>query len=291
MAYAKYFLSENKPKINPIRLKEIIRRALIEDTGFGDITTKFTIPKNKKIKASIVAKEDFLLCGIMAAKEVFKTADPKVKFDEKIKEGKDVHAKDIIAVISGNAHSILGAERTALNLLSLLSGIATKTRKFVRKIAPFKTKITDTRKTIAGLRELQKYAVKIGGGYNHRISLDEMILIKDNHLKILGGYSKLTNIPSNCKIEIEAQSLEEFRHALSLKPNVIMLDNMSIKDIKKAVKIRNNTRFKKQPTLLEISGGICLSNIKKYAATEVEIISIGELTDSIESVDISLEVI
>ena len=288
MAYAKYFLSEKKPALNQKRLKLIIKQALIEDTGKGDITTNLTLPKNKKIKTKIIAKEEFLLCGIAAAKEVFKTVDHSLNFVGKIKEGKQVHNKEIIAVISGKASSILCAERVALNLLSLLSAVATKTAKFVRKIEPFKTKITDTRKTILGLRELQKYAVRIGGGHNHRISLDEMLLIKDNHLKILGGYTKLPDAPSGYKIELEAQNLQEFKHALNLKPDIIMLDNMRIADIKKAVKIRNNLGLKRP--LLEASGGMHLGNIKKYAATGVEIISIGELTDSIKSVDISLEV-
>mgnify|MGYP003392616138 CR=1 FL=1 len=290
MVYAKYFLSENKPQICPARLKEIIKQALTEDTGREDITTNLTIPKNKQIKAKIIAKENFLLCGIDVAKEVFKTVDPQLNFVRKVKEGSQLHRKEIIAVIWGKASSILRAERVALNLLSLLSGVATKTKEFVKTIEPFKTKITDTRKTIPGLRELQKYAVRVGGGYNHRICLDEMVLIKDNHLKILGGYSKLPTVPYGYKIEIEAQNLKEFRDALDLKPDIIMLDNMSIQDIKTAVKIRNNTELKNPRTLLEASGGIHLGNIRKYAATGVEIISIGELTDSVTSVDISLEV-
>jgi len=291
MACAKYFLSENKPGINPKRLKSIIKQALIEDTGKRDITTELTLPKNKKIKAKIIAKENFLLCGIDAARQVFKAVDPRLSFVAKIKEGKPAHNQQVIAVISGKASSILKAERVALNLLSLLSAVATKTRKFVREIIPFKTKITDTRKTIAGLRELQKYAVRVGGGYNHRIRLDEMVLIKDNHLKILAGFIKLPEVPYGCKIEIETQDLKEFRHALGLKPDIIMLDNMPLKDIRAAVKIRNSNEFKRHKTLLEASGGIHLGNIKKYAATGVEIISVGELTDSLKSVDISLEVI
>lgn len=291
MAYAKYFLSENKPRIDPKRLKSIIEQALIEDTGKGDLTTDITIPKNKKIKAEIIAKEDFLLCGIDAAGQVFKTVDPRLSFIQKIKEGKQAHNQEVIAVISGKAKSILRAERVALNLLALLSGVATKTNQFVRKIRPYKTKITDTRKTIPGLRELQKYAVRIAGGYNHRIRLDEMVLIKDNHLKIIGGHAKLPKVPEGCKIEIETQNLKEFRHVLGLQPDIIMLDNMRIKDIKEAVKIRDNTKFKKHKTLLEASGGINLGNIKNYAATGIEIISVGELTDSLKSVDVSLEVI
>ena len=293
MAYAKYFLSKNKPKINSLELKSIIRGALAEDLGRGDITTRLSIPKDVFIKAKIIAKEDFLLCGIDLACEVFKTVDSSLKFKPQIKEGRKVFNKNTLAIISGKANSILTAERVALNLLSLLSGIATKTSKFVKKITPFKTKITDTRKTIPGLRGLQKYAIRIGSGYNHRMRLDEMVLIKDNHLKIMKGYSKLPKVPKGCKIEIETQSLKEFKHALSFKPDIIMLDNMKIKNIQEAVRIRNNLKVNGQPyrTMLEASGGIHLGNVKKYAATGVEIISIGELTDSIESVDISLEVV
>jgi nicotinate-nucleotide pyrophosphorylase (carboxylating) len=293
MAYAKYFLSASKPKINSQELKLIIKRALLEDIGRGDITTQLSIPKNRLIKAEIIAKEDFLLCGIKIAQAVFKTVDPSLKFNSQLKDGQQVYNQQVLAIISGNASSILMAERVALNLVSLLSGIATKTSKFVKKIKPFNTKITDTRKTIPGLRGLQKYAVRIGAGYNHRLRLDEMVLIKDNHLKIMGGYSKLPRLPKGCKIEIETQNLKEFTRALSFNPDIIMLDNMKIRDIQEAVKIKNNLKLKGQscPIMLEASGGIHLGNVKKYASTGVELISIGELTDSIESADISLEVL
>ena len=293
MGYAKYFLSESKPKLNRKEFRLIIKRALAEDIGRGDITTGLCIPKNIPIKAKIIAKENFLICGIHLACDVFKTIDTNLKFKPQIKEGERVFKQQTLAIISGDAHSILTAERVALNLLSFLSGIATKTSKFTKKILPFKTKITDTRKTFPGLRSLQKYAIRIGSGYNHRMRLDEMVLIKDNHLKIMGGHSKLPNMPKGYRIEIEVQSLKEFKHALSFKPEIIMLDNMTIGDILKAVKIRNSFKFNNRPCLtkLEASGGIHLGNVKKYAATGVEIISIGELTDSITSVDISLEVV
>ena len=291
MACAKYFLSESKPIISPRELKSIIKRALSEDIGCGDITTRLVIAKNILIKAKIIAKEDFLLCGIDLAGAVFKTVDSRLKFKPQVKDGNQVSNKQTLAIISGNARSILTAERTALNLLSFLSGVATKTSKFVEKIQPFKTKITDTRKTVPGLRNLQKYAVRIGSGYNHRMRLDEMVLIKDNHLKIIRDYAKLPKLPRGCKIEVEAQSLKEFKYVLSFKPDIIMLDNLKIQDIYEAVSIRNNLKSNNQPsfTLLEASGGICLANVKQYAATGVEIISVGELTDSVQSVDISLE--
>lgn len=286
MAYAKYFLTENKPQINQKDLLALIKHALAEDIGRGDITTRLTIPQHKKIKVKIIAKENFLLCGISVAEKVFRSVDPGISFKKMAKEGKSVKNGQTIAIISGRARSILKAERVALNLLSLMSAIATKTRKFVERIEPFKTKITDTRKTFPGLRALQKYAVRIGGGYNHRIRLDEMLLIKDNHLKILGGYFSLPPVPKGYKTEIETQSLDEFKHALRFNPDVVMLDNMKIADIRTAIKIRASRKVK-----LEASGGINLSNIKKYAATGVDIISAGQLTDSVESVDISLEVV
>jgi nicotinate-nucleotide pyrophosphorylase (carboxylating) len=293
MGCAKSFLSESRPVINPGELRLIAQRALKEDIGRGDITTRSSIPKNISIQAQIIAKEDFILCGMDLVGQVFKIVDPALKLQPKAKDGDRVLNRQILAVISGNAGSILTAERVALNFLSFLSGIATKTSKFVKKITPFKTRITDTRKTLAGLRSLQKYAVKIGSGYNHRMRLDEMFLIKDNHLKIMGGYAQLLRVPKGYKIEIEAQNLKEFVRALSFKPDIIMLDNMSIVDIKKAVKIRNDLKLNRNSCRcwLEASGGIHLGNVKKYAATGVEIISIGELTDSIESVDISLEVL
>ncbi len=291
MACAKYFLSQTKPGFNKQRAKEFIKYALKEDIGRGDITTRLNIPKKLHAQAKIIAREDFLLCGIELARLVFKTFDPCLKFKAQAKEGSLVANNQTLAIISGNARSILTSERVALNLLSFLSGIATKTLKFTQKIQPFKAKITDTRKTIPGLRDLQKYAIRIGSGYNHRMCLDEMVLIKDNHLKIMGGIHRLPKVPLGCKIEIEAQNLKEFQCALVLAPDIIMLDNMPIKDIQKAVVIRNQKKINRSSvcTLLEASGGIHLGNIKKYAATGVDLISVGELTDSIQSTDISLE--
>jgi nicotinate-nucleotide pyrophosphorylase (carboxylating) len=175
----------------------------------------------------------------------------------------------------------------------MLSGIATKTKEYVEHIEPYKTKISDTRKTLPGLRELQKYAVRVGGGHNHRMGLDEMILIKDNHIKVTEGYEKLPSVPKGFKIEIEVQNLDEFRHALYFKPDVIMLDNMSLEDIKEAVKIRNHTEFKSHhlPTKLEASGGVDFSTVKKIAAAGVDIISIGALTHSVKAVDMSLDIL
>lgn len=293
MAYAKFFLSKTKPSFNLAQTKSLIIRELQDDIGKQDITTVLTIPQEQSAKAKLVAKEDFVLCGIGIAQMVFKSVDAKLKFVPLAKEGSRIRKMQALAAISGSAASILSAERVALNLLSFLSGVATKTDSFLRRIKPFKAKIIDTRKTIPGLRQLEKYAVRIGGGYNHRMRLDEMILIKDNHQKIMDGHFNLLNLPKGYKVEIEVQNLKEFIRALSFKPEVIMLDNMSIKDMTKAVAIRNRLKNNCRTciTLLEASGGVNLSNVKKYASTGVDLISIGELTDSVTSVDISLDVL
>jgi nicotinate-nucleotide pyrophosphorylase (carboxylating) len=289
----KFFLSEKKPVLDPVKLESIIRHALIEDIGRGDITSNLTIPEDKSVEAAVLVKEDCLLCGIPAAEKVFQLVDGAIKFKALIKEGAEVKKGKTVIKLAGNARNILSAERVALNLLSMLSGIATKTREFVEHIEPYKTKITDTRKTMPGLRELQKYAVRIGGGYSHRISLDEMILIKDNHLKVTEGYNKLPSVPKGFKIEIEVQNMEEFKHALYFKPDVIMLDNMGPEDIKEAVKIRNGTKFTSHhpPTKIEASGGVDFESVRKIAATGVDIISIGALTHSVKAIDMSLEIL
>lgn len=290
----KHFLAEKKTELNPETVDHLIRHALIEDIGKGDITTQLTIPEDKQIKAQIVAKEDCVVCGIDIAKKTFEMVDKKIDFRAFAREGQKVQRNKILAVITGNARMILNAERVALNMMTLLSGIATKTREYVDKVEPYRTKITDTRKTMPGLRELQKYAVRVGGGYNHRISLDEMILIKDNHIKVTEGYNKLPKIPKGFKIEIEVQDLQEFKHALRFKPDIIMLDNMEPAQIKEAVELRNAIDFTKShhpKTKLEASGGITLANVKDVAATGVDIISLGDLTHSVDAVDISLDVL
>ena len=293
--------------------RQIVRSSLKEDIGKRDITTELTIPKDKRVKAVLLAKEDGVVCGLNVAAGVFKEIDKKIKFKPLVLEGQPVKKGKIIARIEGKAQSILTAERVALNFLSLLSGIATKTREYVDRIKPYKVnpafarkgrvKIMDTRKTIPGLRELQKYAVRVGGGVNHRMRLDEMVLIKDNHLRVQSSKFKVQSsirkkIPKDTKIEIEVKNLREFKEALRAEPDIIMLDNMKIPDIRKAIKIKRNTQYLPagrqgaiRNTLIEASGGITLANVKKVAATGVDMISIGELTHSLKSMDISLEVI
>ena len=275
--------------VKDLDIRGIVAFALKEDIGAKDITTEMLIPRNKFVKAILIAKEDCLVCGLSLASLVFKLQDKNIKFKPLISEGKLVKKGKAIARIQGRAKSILTAERVALNFLSFLSGIATKTRRFVEEVKPYKVKIMDTRKTIPGLRLLEKYAVRIGGGFNHRLSLDEMILVKDNHLKIIKGYQGLFRFSRGCRVELEVKTLKEFQRALKLKPDIIMLDNMSLKDIKQAVRIKNSLPH--PIPKLEASGGITLRNVKQVASTGVDMISIGDLTHSVDSVDISLEIL
>jgi len=274
-------------------LAGLLRTALKEDIGKSDVTTESLIPKKMRVKAVLRAKQDCIICGVAIAGLVFKAVDKNIKFNPRVNDGQKIKRNKIIATLYGNARGILSAERVALNFLSLLCGIATETRQYVDKVRPYKVKIVDTRKTIPGLRILEKYAVRIGGGFNHRFSLDEMIIIKDNHLKITGGYAKLTKIKHRLLIEAEVNNLKEFKQALKIKPDIIMLDNMDSADIKKAVGMRNNLCANPANPLpkLEASGGITLKNVKQAAACGVDMISIGALTHSLTSVDMALDIL
>jgi nicotinate-nucleotide pyrophosphorylase (carboxylating) len=230
-----------------------------------------------------------MISGLKVAAMAFKLVNRAIKFTPRIQDGDIVKKGALIAAISGNARAILAGERVALNFLSLLSGISTKTLAYVNAVKPFKTRILDTRKTIPGLRLLEKYAVRAAGGYNHRMSLNEMIMVKDNHLKIMPGLNRLDRLPAKYKVEVEVENLAQFLLALNLHPDIIMLDNMPVRDMKKAVRIRDRLLHRRPQ--LEASGGITMNNVKKVASTGVDAISIGELTHSVDSVDLSLEVI
>lgn len=279
--------------IDELGVRDIVRNALKEDIGRKDITTESIIPAGKLVSALFLAKEDCVVCGLGVAALVFKLCDESVKLKFLVREGAFIKKGKGLARIMGKARSILAAERVALNFLCLLSGISTKTRKLVDAVRPYKVKIVDTRKTIPGLRLLQKYAVRIGGGYNHRMKLDEMFLVKDNHLKIIKDLGALTGLDKKYELEIEVKNLKEFNNALKLMPDIIMLDNMGIKEIKKAVRIRNSLSKKAhhRAPKLEASGGVTLKNIRKIASCGVDIISVGALTHSVDSVDISLEIL
>lgn len=280
--------------------KDTVKQALREDAGKRDVTSELIIPKEKNVNAIIIIRQACLVCGMDIAKQVFKTRDPTIKFKSLVRDGQYLKKNTILARIKGKARSILSAERVVLNFLTLLSGISTKTYQFVKAVRPYNVKILDTRKTIPLLRELQKYAVRTGGGYNHRLNLSEMVLIKDNHIKVTRtqGHNVTSLIEKAQKkmrkrvnIEIEVENLREFNDALKAAPDIIMLDNMKISDIKKAVRILHGRRYALRHTLLEASGGITLKNVHRVASTGVDLISIGTLTHSINSIDMNLEII
>lgn len=274
-------------------IESIVKKALEEDIGMGDISTDAVMKcigqGDTTVQAVIIAKGKGILCGIEVARAVFYTLDPNIEFEAE-EDGKELIPNQKIAKIKGSTRAILSGERVALNFLSHLSGIATLTRKFVKEIEGTGVKLLDTRKTTPLLREFEKYAVKLGGGENHRFGLYDAILIKDNHLKITGGIGKL-NIDK--PFEVEVKNVDEFRMALKL-PNVkrIMLDNMNIEDIKKAVKIRDRLPVTgNQIPELEVSGGVRIENIREIAKTGVQYISIGTITHSAPVVDMSLEIV
>ncbi len=282
--------------------KDMVRAALREDIGKSDLTSELIIPAEKNVNAIIITRQACIICGLDIAKQVFKIQDKKIGFVPLARDGQYLKKDAVLARLKGKAGSILTAERVALNFLTLLSGIATKTYEFVKAVKPYRVKILDTRKTIPGLRKLQKYAVRIGGGHNHRMSLSDMVLIKDNHIKVTESPShQVTNIRKiieearkkagkKVKIEIEVKNLREFKEALKAAPDIIMLDNMRVSQMKKAVKILHGTPYSIRRTLIEASGGINLKNVHKVASTGIDLISVGALTHSVKSIDMSLEI-
>ena len=268
--------------------KKDLEKFLAEDVGKGDITSAL-LPK-KKIRVRIISRENAIVAGTIYAKEIFAIKKCKVKI--KKKDGLKVKPNDVIMEISGNADSILSCERTSLNLLSRMSGIATQTNDLVRLIGNGKTKLFATRKTAPGLRFFDKEAVSIGGGHKHRMRLDDMIMIKDNHIE--AGDSLVTLIrkarKKHKKIEVEVENQKDALSAAKEQATIIMLDNFSPNQIKKTIRLleKNNLRKKIK---LEASGGISKKNIKSYARTGVDIISVGSVTNSVIGIDLSLEVI
>ncbi|RAJ22904.1 carboxylating nicotinate-nucleotide diphosphorylase [Pedobacter cryoconitis] len=269
-----------------------IKNAITEDLGDGDHTSMSTIPAGTTGKAKLLVKEDGILAGIELALEIFKQVDSTLQTEVFLNDGAEVKYGDIAFTVSGSSHSILLAERLVLNCMQRMSGIATKTNHVVQLLSPYQTKILDTRKTTPGMRYLEKWAVRIGGGVNHRIGLYDMILIKDNHVDYAGGISNAITaanqyLAANGKkleIEIEVRNLEELSQVLNTgKVNRIMLDNFSFADLKQAVKLIDH-QF-----TTEASGGITEENITEYAACGVDFISMGALTHSVKSLDMSLK--
>ena len=268
-----------------------IAAALKEDIGEGDVTTDFFVPVTLRVTGRIVARENAVVAGTGAAAEVFRQVDPSTDTQIICHDGDNIAAGDVIVEVRGLARSILKAERVALNFLQRLCGIATLTRQFVEAVGNHSTKILDTRKTTPGLRALEKAAVVAGGGANHRFGLYDMVLIKDNHLAALGELStfadrirRLRQERPNIRIEVEADDLEQVRAFVEMDGiDVILLDNMTPAQIREALALRrNNTKF-------EASGGITLKNVKRVAATGVDYISIGALTNAAHAIDIALE--
>lgn len=280
------------PQLTGQEIDAVIGLALEEDTGQGDITSRALLPADLTGKASIIVKEKGILAGIEVAGRVFHRIEPSLKLDILIKDGSQVHPGDIAAVISGSIMSILRAERVALNFLQRLSGIASLTARYVAETGGTNAAIYDTRKTTPGLRALEKYAVRTGGGHNHRLHLGDAVLIKDNHLAVLratgmnlrGIVEKARrNTPPGTTIEVEVTSHAEALDALEAGADIIMLDNMPVGEMRTIVaSVAGRAR-------LEASGGITLKNLREVALTGVDMISVGALTHSFTALDISLE--
>jgi len=287
------------------RIDRIIRFALKEDIRTGDVTSKAVIDRFLDADAVILAREKGVIAGMDMVERTFAAVDCSLKFRPLVKDGERITPETEIAFIEGNARAILKGERTALNFLGMLSGISTRTRELVETVKGNDVKIYDTRKTIPLNRYLQKYAVTVGGGHNHRVGLWDMVLLKDNHLKAFGMQKKITDsmeiiksiirhtrdaVQKNIKIEIEVETLKECEAALDEKPDVIMLDNMPPETVRNAVFMRKEKKLE-EVVLFEVSGGINKSNIKDFAACGINIISVGAITSSITPIDFSLEVI
>ncbi len=270
-------------------LNELIELALKEDIGSGDITTDATVSPDTDGTGDVIAKDDFILAGLDVARNVFTCLDPQVFFSTTFKDGAIVKTGQIVFSVQGKLCAILKAERTSLNFIQRLSGIATLTRTYVDRLKESNVRIVDTRKTTPGWRVLEKYAVKIGGGSNHRTGLFDGVLIKDNHISACGGIRTAVDrarkrIHHLVKIEVEVTDMAELAEALSAGADVIMLDNMTRDQIRKAVK-KINSR-----ALVEVSGGVNLDNLAQLAETGVDFISVGALTHSAKSVDMSMKI-
>ena len=276
-------------KLDKKEIDKIISCALTEDVGSGDVTTNLIVPKNEKSRASFYAKENGVIAGLTVAKSVFTKLDKKSIWKNFVKEGDRVNAGTRIAEVTGSYRALLTGERTALNILQRLSGIATQTSEFVRLAEGTKVRVLDTRKTVPGLRALDKYAVKIGGGENHRFGLYDMVLIKDNHIKAAGGITSAVerirkNLKAKIKIEVETSNLDEVCEAVNCNVDIIMLDNMTNDAMKEAVRIING-KIK-----VEASGNVTVNNFRQIAEIGVDYISIGALTHSVRALDINMKI-
>ncbi len=267
----------------------IVRHALEEDLGrAGDITSELTVPADKRIRATLVARKPGVIAGLIAAEAAFRLIDPDLAFTAEIRDGGDAAAGAGVAAVEGAARAILTAERVALNFTGHLSGVATATRALVDAVAGTKARIVCTRKTTPGLRVLEKYAVRCGGGFNHRFGLDDAVLIKDNHLAAAGGIAAAVervraHTGHMLKVEVEVDNLDQLQEALSLGVDTILLDNMSPDDLRRAVALTNGR------AVLEASGNITLATVRAAAETGVDYISSGAITHSAPNLDVALD--
>jgi nicotinate-nucleotide pyrophosphorylase (carboxylating) len=273
----------------PSTVVQLLKHAIEEDVGYGDITTSLLIPEESESRALYVAKANFVIAGFPFAQEVFNILDQDTVFQTYFAEGAKVRKGDILGEVSGKTKTLLAGERVSLNILQRLSGIATLTSLFVDAVMGTGAKIIDTRKTTPCLRFMEKYAVRMGGGVNHRFGLFDGILIKDNHIEAVGSITKAVSLAKAghhlAKIEVEVENLNDLQEAVEAGADVIMLDNMSINDMKEAVKIVQ----KRIP--LEASGNVSLKNVREIAETGVDFISAGALTHSVIAADISLKIV
>lgn len=272
-------------------LVESIRIWLREDVGSGDVTTSVTVPTGHESKGVIHAKEAGIVAGMPVAQLVFEVVDPTLEFTPFVQDGEAIAKGTILAEVEGSTHSILTGERLALNLLQRLSGIATRTRSFIDALEGLPVRLVDTRKTTPGHRMLEKYAVRMGGGANHRFGLYDAVMIKDNHIKGAGGITQAVsraraNIPHTMTIEVETESLEQVKEALTAGADIIMLDNMAPERMKEAVAL---IKSKAPHVTVEASGNVSLQTIHSIAESGIDVISVGRLTYSFESLDISLD--
>ena len=272
-------------------IRSAVTIALVEDLGRGDVTTSALFPKPVRARGTIIAHQSMTVAGIAVAKQVFRAVDASLTITQAIKDGAVVRRNRPVLTVIGDARSLLKAERVALNFLQRLSGIATLTARFCDAVCGRRVKILDTRKTSPGLRALEKWAVALGGGHNHRFSLGDGLLIKDNHLALSGhdaaSACRLSRkrAPKELKIEVEAKNFREVRAAIAGGADIILLDNMSIPMIKRAIKLIGKR------ALVEVSGGVTLANVRKIAATKPDRISIGALTHSAPAANLSMDIV
>ncbi|MGH9360055.1 MAG: carboxylating nicotinate-nucleotide diphosphorylase [Terriglobia bacterium] len=272
--------------------RELLRRFLAEDVGSGDLTTQATVPRNLRGSGHFIAKAPIVLAGLDLALEVFRLLDENLIAEVKFAEGSSLRPGDEPAFIRANAQALLSAERVALNLLQRMTGIATLARQYVDAVRGTAARIVDTRKTTPGLRALEKYAVTVGGAHNHRCGLDDAILIKENHIHLAGGIREALEAVrahrGNARfIEIEVTTIDELRQALDRPPDMILLDNMMPEEVRRAVSL---IRLQSSKVVIEASGGITLANVRVYAETGVDWISVGALTHSAPAADLSFEI-